>query len=73
MGYGISNHNHSFGRLTASNECVINILTIDIAGKVVGCGNTLGGGTSTSPKPLASLPSLLHQHQQRNCMGLLCP
>jgi flavin reductase (DIM6/NTAB) family NADH-FMN oxidoreductase RutF len=38
----ISNRNYSFGLLKASNECVINIPTVEIAEKVVGCGNTSG-------------------------------
>lgn len=42
VGCVISNRNHSFALLTASNECVINIPTVDIAEKVVGCGNTSG-------------------------------
>lgn len=42
VGCVISNRNHSFGLLTASNECVINIPAVDIAEKVVGCGNTSG-------------------------------
>ena len=42
VGCVISNRNHSFALLTASKECVINIPTVDIAGKVVGCGNTTG-------------------------------
>src|SRR5450830_1405662 len=42
VGCVISNRNHSFGLLTASNECVINIPTVDIAEKVADCGNTSG-------------------------------
>ncbi|MHB1184540.1 MAG: flavin reductase family protein [Desulfobulbia bacterium] len=42
VGCVISNRNHSFALLKASNECVINIPTVDIAEKVVGCGNTSG-------------------------------
>lgn len=37
-----SDRNHSFGLLQATNECVINIPTVEIAEKVVGCGNTSG-------------------------------
>jgi flavin reductase (DIM6/NTAB) family NADH-FMN oxidoreductase RutF len=39
IGCVISNRNHSFG---ATNGCVINIPTVEIAEKVVGCGNTSG-------------------------------
>ncbi len=42
VGCVISNRNHSFGLLTATNECVINIPTVDLAEQVVGCGNTSG-------------------------------
>ncbi|MHB1014228.1 MAG: flavin reductase family protein [Desulfurivibrionaceae bacterium] len=42
VGCVISNRNHSFALLTASNECVINIPTVEIAEKVVDCGNTSG-------------------------------
>jgi len=38
----ISDRNYSFGLLKASKECVINIPTVEIAEKVVGCGNTSG-------------------------------
>ena len=42
VGCVISNRNHSFGLLKATNECVINIPTVELAEKVVGCGNTSG-------------------------------
>lgn len=42
VGCVISNRNHSFGLLEKTNECVINIPTVEIADKVVGCGNTSG-------------------------------
>jgi flavin reductase (DIM6/NTAB) family NADH-FMN oxidoreductase RutF len=42
VGCVISNGNYSFGLLKATNECVINIPTVEIAEKVVGCGNTSG-------------------------------
>ncbi|TCV90291.1 flavin reductase family protein [Sulfurirhabdus autotrophica] len=42
VGCVISNRNYSFGLLKASRECVINIPTVEIAEKVVGCGNTSG-------------------------------
>jgi len=38
----ISNRDYSFGLLRASKECVIAIPTVEIAEKVVGCGNTSG-------------------------------
>lgn len=38
----MSDRNHSFDLLKASRECVINIPTVELAEKVVGCGNTSG-------------------------------
>ena len=45
IGCVVSDRNHSCGLLTASNECVINIPSVDIAGKVVRCGNSTGRRT----------------------------
>jgi flavin reductase (DIM6/NTAB) family NADH-FMN oxidoreductase RutF len=42
MGCIVSDRNHSFGTLKATRECVINIPTVELAAKVVGCGNTTG-------------------------------
>jgi flavin reductase (DIM6/NTAB) family NADH-FMN oxidoreductase RutF len=42
VGCVISNRNHSFDLLMASKECVINIPSVELAEKVVGCGNTSG-------------------------------
>lgn len=42
IGCIVSNRNYSFELLQASGECVINIPTLKIADKVVGCGNTSG-------------------------------
>ncbi|MFZ2276950.1 MAG: flavin reductase family protein [Prosthecobacter sp.] len=38
----MSDRNHSFSLLKASKECVINIPTLELSDKVVGCGNTTG-------------------------------
>lgn len=38
VGFVLSERNYSFGLLQASNECVINIPTVEIAEQVVGCG-----------------------------------
>lgn len=57
----ISNGNYSFGLLKASKECVINIPTVDIAEKVVGCGNSSGADVDKfekfglTPKPAAQV------------------
>jgi len=42
VGCVISNRNHTFGILKAAKQCVINIPTVELAAKVVGCGNTSG-------------------------------
>lgn len=42
VGCVISNSNYSFGLLRATNACVLNIPTVEIAEKVVGCGKTSG-------------------------------
>jgi len=42
VGCVISNRNYTFGILKATGECVINIPTVELARKVVGCGNTSG-------------------------------
>jgi len=38
----ISNRNYTFGTLKRTKECVINIPTVELAKKVVACGNTSG-------------------------------
>ena len=50
IGCVVSNRNHSYGLLKKSRECVINIPTVDIAKKVVGCGNTTGARTDKFKK-----------------------
>ena len=42
VGCVISEHNYTFNLLKTTKECVINIPTVDLAEKVVGCGNTSG-------------------------------
>ncbi len=42
VGCVVSNRDFSFGALKATKECVINIPTVNLAKKVVGCGNTSG-------------------------------
>ncbi|MGD0887286.1 MAG: flavin reductase family protein [Thermodesulfovibrionales bacterium] len=39
----ISNRNYTFGILKTTKNCVINIPTVELVEKVVGCGNTSGG------------------------------
>ena len=39
----VSNRNFSFNMLRAAKECVINIPTVELAARVVACGNSSGG------------------------------
>ena len=45
VGCVISGRNYSFDILKKTKECVINIPTLELAEKVVGCGNTTGRDT----------------------------
>jgi len=42
VGCVISNRNYTFDILKTTKECVINIPTVELSEKVVGCGNTSG-------------------------------
>jgi flavin reductase (DIM6/NTAB) family NADH-FMN oxidoreductase RutF len=42
VGCVISSQNHTFEMLRATGECVINVPTVELAKKVVSCGNTSG-------------------------------
>ena len=42
IGCIVSNRNFSFRILKTAKECVINIPTVELAGKIVGCGNISG-------------------------------
>jgi flavin reductase (DIM6/NTAB) family NADH-FMN oxidoreductase RutF len=42
VGCVISSRNYTFNILKATKQCVINIPTVELAEKVVGCGNTSG-------------------------------
>jgi flavin reductase (DIM6/NTAB) family NADH-FMN oxidoreductase RutF len=42
VGFVLSDRNHSFAALNATGECVIAIPTVDLAKKVVACGNVSG-------------------------------
>ena len=65
VGCVISNRNFSFDLLKAANECVINIPTMEIAEKVVGCGNASGAKTdkferfNLTPKPASQVSAPL--------------
>ena len=61
VGCVISNRDYSFALLKATKECVINIPTVEIAEKVVGCGNTSGANVDKfkkfdlTPKPASKV------------------
>jgi len=61
VGCVMSNRNYSFGLLKASRECVLNIPPVEIAEKVVGCGNTSGATVDKfarfglTPRPAAQV------------------
>jgi flavin reductase (DIM6/NTAB) family NADH-FMN oxidoreductase RutF len=65
VGFVLSNRDYSYGMLQASGECVINIPTVEIAEKVVGCGNTTGADTDKfvmfglTPAPAAQVAAPL--------------
>jgi flavin reductase (DIM6/NTAB) family NADH-FMN oxidoreductase RutF len=42
VGCVISEQNYTFGLLKATRQCVINIPTVELAARAVGCGNTSG-------------------------------
>jgi len=42
LGCVVSDRNYSFGLLRAARECVVNIPTVELARKVVRCGNASG-------------------------------
>jgi flavin reductase (DIM6/NTAB) family NADH-FMN oxidoreductase RutF len=75
VGCVISNRNHSFDLLTASKACVINIPTVDIADKVVRCGNTSGAeidkfatfGLTPMPAVHVSAPLIDECHANLEC------
>ena len=45
VGCVISNRNYTFGVLRATGECVINVPTVELAKKLVACGNASGQQT----------------------------
>ena len=65
VGCVVSNRNYSFDLLKATGECVLNIPSVEIAEKVVGCGNTSGVKTDKfrkfglTPKPASCVDAPL--------------
>jgi len=75
VGIVISNRNYSFGLLKAARECVINIPTVEIAEKVVACGNTSGAnvdkfrefGLTPRPASLVGAPLIEECYANLEC------
>jgi flavin reductase (DIM6/NTAB) family NADH-FMN oxidoreductase RutF len=71
----ISNRDYSFGIVKETKECVINIPTVELAKKVVGCGNTSGrmvdkfSRFGLTPTPAASVgaPLILECYASLEC------
>lgn len=75
VGLVMSDRNYSFGLLKATKECVINIPTLKIAEKVVGCGNTHGDkvnkfekfGLTAKPASLVGAPLIEECYANFEC------
>ena len=71
----VSNLNHSFSLLKASKSCVLNIPTVEIAEKVVQCGNTTGTrrdkfqrfGLTPLPASQVEAPLIAECHASLEC------
>jgi flavin reductase (DIM6/NTAB) family NADH-FMN oxidoreductase RutF len=71
----VSDRNHSFALLRSSKECVINIPTAEIAGKVVACGNSTGAkvdkfkrfGLTPRPAELVGAPLIDECYASLEC------
>ena len=75
VGCVVSNRNHSFIALKATKECVINIPTVELAEKVVGCGNTTGAkidkfgkfGLTPIPAAMVDAPLIAECYANLEC------
>ncbi|MBN1366205.1 MAG: flavin reductase family protein [Syntrophaceae bacterium] len=75
VGCVISDLNDSFGMLKATKECVINIPTVEIAEKVVGCGNIHGAkvnkfekfGLTAKPASMVAAPLIEECYANFEC------
>lgn len=75
VGLVISDRNYSFGLLKSTKECSINIPTVEIAEKVVGCGNTHGAhinkfekfGLTPKPASLVAAPLIEECYANFEC------
>lgn len=75
VGFVMSDRNYSFDLLKKTGECVINIPTVQIAEKVVGCGNTHGDrvnkfetfGLTPKPASLVGAPLIEECYASFEC------
>lgn len=75
VGCVVSNRNFSFELLKKSRQCVINIPTVDIADKVVACGNCSGDtidkfkkfSLNTKPSSMVSAPLIEECYANLEC------
>lgn len=75
VGFVMSDRNYSFDLLKKTGECVINIPTVQIAEKVVGCGNTHGDrvnkfekfGLTPKPASLVGAPLIAECYASFEC------
>ncbi|HZT48624.1 MAG TPA: flavin reductase family protein [Hyphomicrobiaceae bacterium] len=75
IGCYIWSENHSFGMVRDSGECVVNVPGVDLAGKVVGIGNTSGRdidkfahfGLTPVPGAKVAAPLIAECHSSFEC------
>ena len=70
VGCVVSNRNYTFGILKATKECAINIPTVKLAAKVVGCGNTSGAKTDKFATRSGTCPRRRKLEMTLNSAGL---
>ena len=77
VGCVVSNRNYTFDILKATRECTINIPTVDLAAKVVRCGNTSGRtvdkfdafGLTPAPSSCLGAPIVAECYRQSRMQG----
>ncbi|HVP66438.1 MAG TPA: flavin reductase family protein [Anaeromyxobacteraceae bacterium] len=75
VGCVVSDRNHTFSALRSTRECVINIPTVELARKVVACGNTSGRDTdkfrafrlTAVPASLVGAPAVAECYANLEC------
>ncbi|MFM9915149.1 MAG: flavin reductase family protein [Rhizobacter sp.] len=75
VGCVVSQNNFSFAALRSTRHCVINIPTLDLASKVVACGNSTGRrvdkfeafGLTPEPASLVASPLIAECHANLEC------